>query len=185
MKNEIEVMTRNEVWQRILSANTAAVSFAAQADSLTAPVTNATTGLAMFSIKQDGQYLGVNNLMFKFCGTGANNNVLEVKIYGYRHIDFPGSTIMQYTPTLLADITGTVSSNVTGVATGPIDNTNLYCDTLVLGTGFNSNVSVEIVSPANDADAAYCMVDVRGFHGIGVAFKNTSTTNANGIYRGM
>ena len=52
---------------------------------------------------------------------------------------------------------------------------------LTLATGFNSNVSTEIVSPTGDV-IAHCVQDVKGFAKVEVTFDMTGATNGNALY---
>jgi hypothetical protein len=120
--------------------------------------------------------------MIQFVGAGSDNNTYDVQIWGWQMLG-SDSTPTEWVPTLLSYVTCTLSS-MTGVSGQSISNTDRIADTIALATGFNANVSNEVVSPANNT-GAHMMVDVRGFRKVQIEFKMVSATNGNCIYRAL
>lgn len=104
-------------------------------------------------------------------GAGSDNATLELRIYGFRPV---GTT---WTPYLLAQVTCTLCAT-TGVSGGTVGTGNRYVDTVTLATGYNANVGVEVVSPANDTPA-HIVVVTKGSPVLLFDFDMTGATSAN------
>lgn len=169
----VEVLSRSSIWTELLTTNSTSSSFASTAIVASTPSGD---NVIQTEIPNHGV---TNTMMFVFYGAGADDATYDSRIWGWQYVD--GTSL--WVPTLLAELTCTLSTMV-GVSGQAITNTDRIVDTYALDTGFNSNVSVEIVSPANNT-GGYVVVDVRGFKYVQVDFDMTGATNGNCIYRGL
>lgn len=128
----------------------------------------------------------INNVgVFMFFGTGSDDNTFLARILGWRHIvqrntDWVKETAI-WIPVPLVELTCTLST-FTGVAGGLLGTTQRFADTLALvGTTGNDDVSIDIVSPANNTPA-HIVVDLKGFQKCEVIFdRNSSASSCNGL----
>lgn len=158
-------------WVKARETSSTASSFAAKIPTLTEP-----SGAGVFNLGKDGA-LARNGLMALGYGTGADNATFDVKIIGWRSVGL--GTELIWIPTVLAGITCTLSA-ITGVAGGALVAADRVVDTMTLMTALGTaNVSVELVSPANDLDPAHAVVDLKGSGKIEVHFDLTGATAAN------
>jgi hypothetical protein len=177
----VESLTRNEGWSKMLSANSTSAAYPSTAITTTSPVATATSGI--INLKHtESTPLVINNLMLAFYGAGSDNNTYTARVWGWQQLVSDGTPTL-WIPTILAEITCQLCT-FTGTGSASIASTDRLCDTYALANGFNSNVSVEVVSPANNT-GGYVMIDVRGFSMVQVDFAMVTATNANCIYRGI
>ena len=150
-----------------LASSDASSSFTAKAPTTTQPTTNVITPPTVGAKTP-------NLLQLVFFGAGNADVTYDYRIYGYSKV----STL--WVPQLLVGGSATLSAT-TGVASAAVTNSYKFVDTLDIDLG-NSNVSAEVVSPAND-EVASLTLDMRGHSLIQVAFDMTGATSANALYR--
>jgi len=171
MARDVSILTDVNEWLELLATNATDTSFASTIPTVTKP-----TGDNVIDVdKTSGQVC--NNLMLLFFGAGADNATYDARVYGWQKI---GDL---WVPTLLAQITCTLST-VVGVSGQSVADTDRFADTYALATGFNANVSVEVVTPASNT-IGHVLIDVRGFSKIEVDFDMTGATNGNTLYKGL
>lgn len=108
--------------------------------------------------------------------TASDNNTFAMRILGWRAVGNPAPSTPQpdqplWVPVVLAEVTCTCTGAQPGVAGGIIGTAELFADTIALvGTTGNANVSIEIVSPADDASIAHIVVDMKGFSMLELVF---------------
>ena len=127
-----------------------------------------------------------NAAIFQPFGTTTNDTTFLMRILGWRYFaagkrGLTGLPFWYYTN--LCEFTCTLSSGaacVMGVTDGAFSASNLFCDTIALvGTSGNDDVSIDIVSPANDTPA-HVVVDMKGASIGEVIFdRNSSAASAN------
>ncbi len=168
--SSLSVTEVNE-WLELLDANDASTSFASTVPTATEP-----TGDNVIQLSRLGATV-CQNLMLAFFGAGSDNQTFDARVYGWQQV------AGLWVPTLLAQLSCTLSS-VVGVAGYPVINTERFVDTYTLASGFNSNVSVEVVSPASNT-IGHVLVDVRGFSKIQIDFDMTGATSGNALCKGL
>jgi hypothetical protein len=164
-------LTEVNEWLELLDTNSTSSSFAATAPTATEP-----TGDNVITLSRLGTMV-CQNLMLAFFGAGNDDQTFDARVYGWQQV------AGLWVPTLLAQLSCTLST-VVGVAGYPVLNTERFADTYSLASGFNANVSVEVVSPANNT-IGHVLLDVRGFSKIQVDFDMTGATSANALYKGL
>lgn len=115
-------------------------------------------------------------------GVGSNNNTFSLRAIGWRQTGPDGATDALWLPVLLAEILCTLSSSCPGVSGKIVADTEYFADTVAVTYG-NANVSVEVVSPANDISCGHVMVGVKGFPKVELSFSTGgSATSCNALY---
>ena len=174
-----------EQWARLLATNTTQNSTASKIPAATKPAAGPVTGGAVIDLGAGhaGQVKSILQLMI--FGSGSDNNTTVCKVYGW-NVDGGGTWI----PSLLADLTATLSSTQAGLGTGStttLNTTDYLADTLSLASGFNNNTSIEFTSPGGDAanlSAAVAQVDLKGFSLVEIQFnRGSQATDSNALYR--
>ena len=136
----------------------------------------------------DGSNAGAatyNAVVLQFFGAGANNNTFSARVIGWSKLIEDGNVVTQvWVPTDLCELAVTLSSTLVGLAGKTVVATDLFADTIALtGTTANDDVSIDIVSPANDRPA-HVVLDIKGFQIIEVTFTTgASATDCNGLFR--
>lgn len=122
--------------------------------------------------------------IFQFFGTGNDDTTFLARILGWRYVtDAPGTPETAiWVPVPLLELTCTLST-ATGVAGGTVGSSDRFADTLaIVGTTGNDDVSIDIVSPANNTPA-HVVVDLKGFQKVEVIFdRNSSASSCNGLW---
>lgn len=182
----VSLLTHSGPLQKARSVNATDTSFPAKIPTNTEPTLDAgtATGQATIDLLQRGQLgAAVRNAAFLMpFGTGDDDDVFAMRLYGWRRIPGNGTTTRDlWVPVLLCELTCTMSTQV-GVAGTPVVATERFCDTLALVTG-NDDVSIDIVSPTGNVPA-HAVVDVKGSAKLEFTFDMTtgSPTDANCLY---
>ena len=116
-------------------------------------------------------------------GVGANNNTLSFRVLGWRYLIEGGDAIQaMWIPVPLGEFSVTLSSTPVGVAGGLLGTSQLFADTITLtGTTANDDISIDLVSPANDT-IAHLVMDMKGFQKLEVIFTTGgSATSCNAL----
>ena len=167
-------------FQKVRSVSCTDTSFPSKIPTATEPTGDGgTAGSASIVELGQGNIATQNKIIVTPYGLGDDNDVFAMRIIGWRKIG-TGSTAL-WIPVTLAELTCTMCA-VVGVVGQTILDTEHFCDTLVLVTG-NDDVSIDIVSPANDT-LAHAVLDVKGFRKIEVCFDMTTgnPTSGNCLY---
>jgi len=165
-----------DTFVKAAAANQTDASFPNKIPTLTEP-----TGNAVIDLSTGGEV--INNIIIVPFGTDAADETFKLRCIGWWFIGTKGSGTEVWIPILLSEVTCTLSATV-GVATGDIDNTEFFVDTLVLDTG-NANISTEIVSPTGD-EIAHIVQDVKGFAKSELTFdRNSSAASCNALVKKM
>jgi hypothetical protein len=145
----------------------------------------ASTGAAAVFDLGGGVVTDHNRAVFKLFGAGADNSTFSMRVIGWRRVygrtgNDPNKLL--WDPTVLVEVLATLSSTPTGVAGRAVLNTDLFADTVALtGTTANDDVSIDIVSPANDT-AAHFVIDLKGSAKLEATFSTGgSATSCNAL----
>lgn len=166
------VQTLKGPYAKTLAANSTDTSFPSRVPTITQPVN------AVGSLDGATQANGVLLLPY---AVAADGDTFSMRLIGWRWVGAGNTVGVQlWIPTVLAEFACTCSTPV-GVAGGYLGATDRFCDTITLvGTTGNANVSVEIVSPANDT-IAHILADLKGCQFFETTFDSTSAGTAAGM----
>lgn len=166
-------------FQKARSVNATNTTFASKVVTLTEPSGDAgtATGASVIDLCVGGNGVSAaNEIVILPYGTGDADDVFDMRVIGWRCVG--RSATPTWIPVTLAGFTCTLSA-ATGVAGGALVVAELLCDTIALtGTSGNDDISIDIVSPANDT-AAHVTVKLKGFQKIELIFDMT-TNNPTG-----
>jgi len=153
------------------ATNATDTSFAARPDTTTEP-----TGDGVITLV-GGERVGAWVTSVVFFGTGDANDVFDAIVYGIRRVG------ASWTHVPLIAVTVTLGAK-TGVAGGGVVATELYADTIVVGSPSYgvADSSYRIVSPTGDS-VARLLLDTEGFEKLRVDFDATtgSPTGMNAL----
>lgn len=108
-------------------------------------------------------------------GSGSATQTFSVRLWAF----IPGFGTEVYQAIPLAELTCTLCT-LTGVAGGDLGTGNKYVDTIALSSGYNSNVTVEVVSPTGNIPA-YVTLTSRGLWDLFVDLKKVTATDCNAL----
>lgn len=161
--------------KKVQSSNSTDASFDALVSTTTEP-----TGDGVIDLVDLGGYQH-NNAKFIPFGTDANNETFKMRISGWRPLEISGSTTL-WVPTLLCEVTVTLSSTQAGVAGAGVVATEYFADTLTLTYPATDGISTQVVSPANDLPG-HVVIDCKGCAKLRVDFdRNSSAASCNALY---
>lgn len=180
--------TLSQEFRKARAVNQTSTTFVAKKPTKTEPAGDAgtATGASVVDLGSGGEY-AQNGVKLAFYGVGSNNNTFSARVFGWSQVRNPLSTgdlnVIVWVPVLLCEVLVTLSSNIPGVTGGTIGTTELFADTIaIVGTSGNPNVSMEIVSPADDATMGHVILDVKGFKKLELTFSTgSSATDANAL----
>ncbi len=177
--------TLSRGWQRARKVNATDNGFPAKSLIAAQPSGNGNnaaqaTASAVYSITDGTQ--SFNGLVIKPYGAGADDATMSVRVIGWSYlIEDNVIGTAGWDPTVLVELACTLST-VVGVAGLLVINTDRFADTLALTYG-NDDVSVDIVSPANNV-AAHAVVDLKGFQLVEFTFTTgASATSCNALFK--
>lgn len=152
MKTEI---IQPRIWQRVLTDNSTATSFASKIPTITEP----TNGNGVFDIGGD------ESLEFIPFGTDGDNDTFSMRVIGWReHRGAIGNDL--WIPSVLAEVT-VVLGSVTGVAGTEVVNTEFFADTIALA----SNGGALTVKSQTAGNTVACgKVDITGYKKVEFTF---------------
>lgn len=188
--SDVNLLTVATNFFRFRSTNATDASFPSRVPTLTAPsgagnnVAQATASAVRILRDADCPTGLVSNRMLLMpFGAGSNNNTMSVRLYAWNYFIDAGDAVQAlWIPTLLCELACTLSSSVTGAANGTLGTSQLFADTLVLTYG-NDDVSIDIVSPANDLPA-HAVVDIKGAQRVELTTTTgSSATSCNALGR--
>ena len=164
-----------------------AVALTANATDTSFPTRNATTteptGTGVIDVSNNGNVTR-NALRVEFHGTDTADQTFKCRILGWNKIPKGSSTYDLWKYIVLAEVTCTLGTK-TGVASTPVNASQLIVDTITLATGYNSNVAVEVVSPTGQ-EPAHIVIDTKGCQKIEFIFdRNSSAVSCNAVYGGL
>lgn len=120
-------------------------------------------------------------------GLGSANDVYSVRVWGWNHIGDQSPGNILWLPALLGEYACTLGA-AAGVASSPVLNTELFCDTITVVSEptYTADVTrkgaTEIMSPANDT-AAWLRMRLHGIELLSFDFdQTTNTPTANLLY---
>ena len=120
-------------------------------------------------------------LIFPY-GIGSENNTMLMRVIAWYRLNEHVPATIVWKPVILAAYTCTLSTSV-GLAGAIQLDTERDADTIaIIGTVGNANVSMEIVSPANNTPG-HVAVSLKGAHKLQINFDdNSSATSMNAWY---
>ncbi len=127
--------------------------------------------------------IGQNSVIICPYGVGSNDNTFSFRVIGWRVVDDQSDlSLREWIPVKLAEYSVILSSTPAGAAGGILGATNLFADTIaIVGTSGNDDISMEIVSPA-DNTIAHVVVDLKGAQKLEVTFTTGgSATSCNAL----
>lgn len=167
----------------VRAVNSTATSFATPVALAARPVLRGASASELsFVSLRDGSGGRVQNAFLMFpIGVGADDTTFSFRVYGVKRVvSEPGTEL--YFRFILAEFACTLSASV-GLAGRIPDETNRFADTITLVFG-NDDVTVEIISPANNTPA-HVMMDAKGVADVEFAFDMTGATSGNVIICGL
>lgn len=171
-------------WRKARAVNQTSTSGITIATTLVEPSGDAgtATGHSVLEIGRPASFTQ-NALLLQPYGVGSDTNTFSVDVWGWRPVApclNDGTGRFTWVPTLLCELACTLTSGATGVAGGAVLDTEYFCDTLTVTYG-NANVSVEIVSNANNLPA-HAVVTAKGFQKFELSFfTGSSATSCNAL----
>lgn len=175
-------------WFKARQANATDASFPSRIPQATEPtgvgdsVAQATAS-AVIDLRGGSGNVVQNAIVVRPFGAGSDNNTMSVRFIGWTYLtDYtrdPNTGI--WVPTLLAELACTLSA-VVGVAGKAVVATDRFADTITLTYG-NDDVSIDIVSPANDL-SAHAVLDLKGSQKLEICTSTgSSATSCNCLIR--
>jgi hypothetical protein len=165
-----------------LASNSTAAYYTVPVPTGTAPATGDDN--VVFAMRDYGR---ANHLHVIPYGTDANNETLDLAIYGWEFVPGGSGTADDlYVPTFLGEWGGTMSSTLNGVSGGVLSDTEYFCDTLT-ETAVPYSLT-EIIGGLSTADAYICrvIVDTIGFRWLDVrGDRGGSAASWNFLWRVM
>ena len=178
--------------RRSLTANSNSSSFPSKVPTVTEP---ANDGVIHLTDPRASSGFRPKRIKLWPIGLGSNNDGFSMRVIGWTRAITNTETNLTYQaiwiPSILAEVT-CLMGNVTGVASSPVLDTELFCDTITIvaarqrfysdlgtvdatTTGPAGRGSVEILSPTNDTPG-YLVVAVSGFEKLEFTFDQTTNT---------
>lgn len=165
--------------KRAVVTNKTTANFAALLDTLTKPERGSgSTERAIYKVDQDGTR-NRNTLVVVPFGGDTNNDIIKVKVKGWSFIPPPSTGKGAWHPTLICEVSCTLSSTLVGLANESVVATEFYADTLSLTNGVAT-----LFQGTADVDPAYFQVGISGFEMVEVEFAmGTGGDQANALVR--
>lgn len=180
----VVVDSKIQPWRLARSVNQTSASFVSKVPTTTEPKGDAgtATGASVIELSNNGM-CGPSAAKIVPFGTTTNDNTFNVRVIGWERLPYP-SGLDLWVPTTLAEVTATLGTSP-GVDGTLVTSSNLFADTLVLVTG-NANVSMEIISPANDT-IAHFIVSLKGSMKLELSFSiaGGTATDMNALVKLM
>ncbi len=180
----MQLETLSRPFQKALTTNSAATSFASKIPTITEPAND-----GVINLVAGGNSVPQRMIVLPY-GLGADNDVFDLRIIGWRHIGAgPTAAAVLWVPTILAGLTCTISA-VVGIALAPVIETERFADTITLTANTAEPTitaattrqgTVLIHSPTTDFAPAYAIVTLYGVEKVEFSFDpttNTPTMNA-------
>jgi hypothetical protein len=181
------IETMSTRFRRMRTVNATDNGFPSRIDRATAPpesqgtsAAQATSSAVLDLTTPLGEDMPTRNVvMLVPYGAGSDTNTFSMRVIGWTLISEGSRDTEQWRPMVLGEFLCTLSTQV-GLAGRLVANTDRYCDTIALvGTTGNDDVSIDIVSPANDT-AGHVVVDMKGAQKLEVTFTTGgSATSCN------
>lgn len=163
------IETRMRPLSKALSTSATDASFPSKVPTTTEP-----TGIGVLELQRlETRATFPSNIFLIPYGVGNDDHTFDMRVIGWRKV----ATL--WVPTVLTQVAVTLSTAV-GVAGAAVTNSERFADTISITIG-NSNVSVEVVSPANNT-VAHMVVDVKGSQKVELTFDLGSGTNCNALW---
>ena len=138
------------------------------------------TGASVIELGRMAGSPAQNGLIICPYGIGSDNNTFSLKVIGWRCVGENNLSTMLWIPVPLVVLACTLSGSAIGIVGKTILATELFADTISLTKG-NDDVSVDIVSPADDT-IAHAVVDLKGFQKVEISFTTGgSATDCNAL----
>lgn len=159
------------------AANANTSSFASKIPTITEPtndgVVNLTAGYSA------GGITPITMMVLPY-GLGADEDAFDMRIIGWRHIGPAAPAIPLWVPTILGQFSCTLGT-AAGVAGAPVLNTELFADTITVGSEptITADVTrfgtVRVYSPTANL-VAYLIIQVYGCEKVEFSFDQTTNT---------
>jgi len=165
-------LTRISDFTRVRTTNSTDATYPSRVPTLTEPTGNGVVEMAAIAGEMPSHLLMVPY------ATGPSNATFRSRMIGWRRL-LSTTGVALWLPVILGEFACTLGTTV-GVSGGAISTGERMVDTLTLNVG-NANVSVEVVSPANDT-IAHAVIDAKGFAKLEFLFEIVaSTTDMNAL----
>lgn len=182
------IQTISLPWSKIRKTNTTDAAYPARTTIKAEPgIPNdhmVGVGVAQATGPSIFQCAGMNSVMLKVFGAGADNVTGTVQIYGWRKLDEGDPSTACWDPFLICELS-VIMCATTGVAGLLVANTDRWADTFALvGTSGTLGQGVSIVSPTGDVPG-YAIISLMGAQKFEPLFKVGTATNLNGVFSFM
>ena len=111
-------------------------------------------------------------------GTGSNDQTFDIRVYGWNR----SSGDLWY-PTMLIELTCTISTALPGVAGADVIATEYFADEIVPDVTNTGTDNYELISPKSSIGVAKVIVDHFGSELIELQFDLLTAAGANALYR--
>lgn len=162
------VDTLIQIYQRARTSNATDASFPSKVATLTEP-----TGAGVIKPHRMGS-MGSGVVLVTPYGAGADNTTFDMRVISWRQ-----TTLLLWVPTIICQVSCTLSAAV-GVAATDVLDTDRFADTITLGIG-NAGIDCQVFSPANDT-AGHVILDAKGASLVEITFDMTGATSGNALY---
>lgn len=178
------MLTRTSRWTKARTTNATNATFTAPVPTGTTPPGDSTSATAVVAWEAGGEGgIAPNGLAIMPYAVGSDNNTFAMRVYAWRRL---GDDALSYiwTPQLLVGVACTISSSIPGVTGRVVIATEFFADTITLAaTEGNANISCELVSPADNANAGHVMCDIKGCQRFSIHFSTgSSATSMNALW---
>ena len=171
----VDLMTLANPWVKLKTENFTATDFATLKSTLTRPSGDGVVDLLTEAVSPGAKI--PNGIVFRPFGTDANDEVFNLRVYGWSQ----EIKTKSWENILLAELAITLG-NIQGTADCAITDNDFEADTIAITYG-NSNVSVEAVSPVNNVRGASVRMDIFGSQILQFDFDMDTAASGNLIYR--
>lgn len=177
--------TLTTAFRKARSVNQTSNGYVSKIPTATEPSGDAgtATGASIIELGNNG---GTGQNLVIICPYGlhasVDNKTMSMRVIGWREAGVDNQATKLWIPVPLVEVACTLTGTAIGVAGKALIATEGFADTIALtGTTANDDVSVDIVSPANDT-IGHLVVDVKGFQKLELSFTTGgSATSCNAL----
>jgi hypothetical protein len=186
------IETTAQPFRKLRTTNSTDASYPTRTPTNTAPsgigdaAAQTTSAVIDLTAAQPKDGPSQNTVLLVPFGVGSDTNTFKMRVIGWRvayeRAAEENPLTALWVPVILGEFTCTLSTP-TGATGTIISTSNRFCDTItIVGTSANDDVSVDIVSPANDT-IAHVALTLKGSQKLEVTFDlNSSATSANTLF---
>ena len=159
-------------FRKLYATNPTSTAFAAIVQSTTDPA-----GDGVFTLGRPGAGSVPDSVAILFFGVGADNTTFDARVIGYRYLPPSSDTeVGSWVAELLCQVSCTLSAGLPGLASTPVNASQLYCDTVSVTNGIG--IVGDVVT---DVLPARLVVPAEGCSRIKVVFDMTGATSGNAL----